>query len=256
MGYETKTLRGREFSVRAPPYRLDILHQIDVIEDLAIGYGYDRLIPELPPIATVGKPSNSRLFESQIRSVLVGLSFQEVLTFTLSNKRLQYDLLNVKDQDRIVEIQNFTSEELSCLRNWLLPHLLNFLSLNKHAKYPQRIFELGYVFEKGGDPETNTSTYRNVSGAISGADITFNDGKSFVDALARAMGWELKLIPSDHPTFIEGRYVNICLQEKNIGLLGEVHPKVLNNFELELPVTAFELTLSGPVPHIERLKTS
>lgn len=249
MGHEAEVLEGRRFLVKMPPYRFDILHQVDLIEDLAIAYGYEKLTPELPPIATVGRRSNVSILESRIRTTLIGLSFQEVLTFTLSNAKLQCYLMNLGHDEELVELENPVTEELSCLRKWILPGLVNFLAQNKHSKYPQMIFELGYVFQLG-DNETATSTYRNLGGAIIGSGVTFNDARAVVDALSRSMNWKLKFANEDHPSFIEGRTAAIIREDKRIGVVGEIHPKILNNFELEFPISGFEITLLGPLPYV------
>lgn len=251
MGHEVKNLGGKSFLVRMPPYRFDALHQIDLVEDLAIAYEYERLSPELPPIATVGRCSNMSILESKIRTALVGLSFQEVLTFTLSSKRLQCDLMNVNYAEELVELENPVTEELSYLRRWILPGLMNFLAQNKHAKYPQMIFEIGYVFKLGGGWETLTSTYRSVAGVIIGSGITFNDARAAVEALGRSMGWNLRLVGEIHSSFIIGRSAAVMRGDERVGIVGEIHPQILNNFELEFPASGFEMKLTGPLPYIK-----
>jgi len=249
MGHDVEILERRRFLVKMPPYRYDVLHQVDLIEDLAIAYGYENLTPELPPVATVGRRSGLSILESRIRTILTGLSFQEVLTFTLSNARLQCEMMNLGRAEGLIELENPVNEELSCLRKWILPGLMNFLAQNKHSKYPQMIFEVGYVFQPG-NGETATSTYRDVGGVLISSEVTFNDARAVVDALSRSMGWKLVLVSEDHPSFIKGRTAAIVHEDRKIGVVGELHPQILNNFELELPASGFEITLAGPLPYV------
>lgn len=231
-----------EIEILIPSYRVDVLHQVDIVEDLAIAYGYDKLTPEIPSILTIGKPSTMEIIEAKIRQSLIGLGFQEILSFTLSSNKLQVEKMNINKM-RLIEIENPISSELNVYRRWILPHLMKFLSLNKHVSYPQKIFELGYVAtpKKG-----KIITLRNTSVAMASAKANFAAIQGVLQAFALDLGLNIKLKRMEHPSFIAGRTAAIIANNKVIGIMGEIHPQVLNNFEIEVPVVAFEITHYKP----------
>lgn len=241
MRYGIGKIYSNKIEVIYPAYRIDILHSVDIIEDIAIAYGYDKLIPEMPKISTIGSLSLIEKEESKIRQILIGLGFQEVRTFTLSNKEIQAKLMNLDNLD-LIEIENPVTIELNCFRRWITPHLMNFLSINKHVKYPQRIFEIGYVAFPDEKFENKVRTLRNTAVVIASSETNFSEIKSVLEAFASLLGWNIELIEENYSYYINGRSVKIIKNGKEIGFMGEIHPQILNNFELEVPVTSFEVT--------------
>jgi len=241
MRYGIGKIYSNKIEVIYPAYRIDILHSVDIIEDIAIAYEYDKLIPEMPKISTIGSLSLIEKEESKIRQILIGLGFQEVRTFTLSNKEIQAKLMNLDNLD-LIEIENPVTIELNCFRRWITPHLMNFLSINKHVKYPQRIFEIGYVAFPDEKFENKVRTLRNIAVVIANSETSFSEIKSILEAFASLLGWNIELIEENYPYYINGRSVKIIKNGKEIGFMGEIHPQILNNFELEVPVTSFEVT--------------
>ncbi|MEM2927360.1 MAG: phenylalanine--tRNA ligase subunit beta [Nitrososphaerota archaeon] len=241
MRYGIGKIYSDKIEVLYPAYRIDILHSVDIIEDIAIAYGYDKLIPEMPKISTIGSLSSIEKEESRIRQTLIGLGFQEVRTFTLSNEKLQTELMNLEKLD-LIEIENPVTIELNCFRRWITPHLMNFLSINKHVKYPQRIFEIGYVAFPDEKFENKARTLRNTAVVIASSETNFSEIKSILEASTSLLGWNIEIIEENYPYYINGRSVKIIKDGKEIGFMGEIHPKILNNFELEVPVTSFEIT--------------
>jgi phenylalanyl-tRNA synthetase beta chain len=238
MMYEVEMVSNNEFKVLVPPYRVDVLHKVDIVEDIAIAYGYDNLKPELPNIATIGKEAEMERREARIREVLIGLGFQEVLTFTLTSERKQSQLMNLVNVE-LVRIENPISDEYCVYRRWIIPNLLDFLSLNKHRKYPQKIFEIGYVSYPANG---SIIVGRTVSAVIASSDISFANIKGVYEALNRLLRLNTKLIRKNHPSFIQGRSAAIILNDHEVGILGEIHPSVLNNFNISVPVVALEFT--------------
>lgn len=241
MRYGIGKIYSNKIEVFSPAYRVDILHPVDIIEDIAIAYGYDKLIPEMPKISTIGSLSSIEKEESRIRQILIGLGFQEVRTFTLSNEKIQVELMNLNNLD-LIEIENPITKELNCFRRWITPHLINFLSANKHVRYPQKIFEIGYAAFPDEKFENSVRTLRNIAVAIASSETNFSEIKSVLEAFSSLLGWNIELIEENYPYYINGRSVKIIKNGKEIGFMGEIHPKILNNFELEVPITSFEIT--------------
>jgi phenylalanyl-tRNA synthetase beta chain len=244
MGYDVIKVSNKKIEVIIPAYRVDILHSIDVIEDIAIGYGYNKLIPELPNVFTIGKSHPLEKLSENIRNLLVGLGFQEIIRPVLSNPRDQFKKMNLR-RKKVVTLLNPVSEEYTCLRISLIPSLLKFLSANKHIDYPQRIFELGDTVKIDEKEETRTKTIRKVAAAISDSRVGFADIKGILDAFLKNLGLSYDLIPIKNRSFIDGRVAQISINNQALGVIGEIHPKVLENWNLEMPVVVFEIEIEN-----------
>ncbi len=234
MGYDSKEESDKKIKVLIPAYRADILHGIDIIEDIAKGYGYENFESDFPTSLTFGKTLKNHALHEAIRTSMIGLGFNEVTTFTISNEADEYKKMSISEKTH-VEIQNPIGEEFSCLRTGLIPSLLKILTENRHHSLPQQIFELGIVVD-----EKFKNKY-NLAFAKIDAKANFTECKSYAEAVIRDIGLDFKIKDCSHPAFIDGRCATIVREGKEIGFFGELHPKTIANFELEYPIIAFEL---------------
>jgi phenylalanyl-tRNA synthetase beta chain len=147
------------------------------------------------------------------------------------------------EKTRIVEVANPKVVTMSCLRNWLLPSLMEFLSNNQSVEFPQKIFELGKVTLLDETKETKTRDEEWLAAATTHPTASFSEIKSALDAFFMNLGVEWQIKEADHPSFIEGRVGTAMVGGKAVGVLGEVHPKVLEAWKLENPVAAFEINV-------------
>ena len=230
--------------IEVPFYRDDVLHKVDIIEDIAIAYGFKNLKPIEPCIATQGKISEETLFSENMANLLSGLGFQEILTFNLSRPEILLDFMNLEKKTLII-LKNPMSENQSCLRSWLLPCSLEFLSQNTTKQMPQNIFEIGKAYTIDERKENKTKESNKLSTSICGTKANFTEAKQVLDYMFQSLGKLYLLKPSNHESFIPGRAAEIILNKRNIGIIGEVHPKVLNNFKLKVPVASIELDLDA-----------
>jgi phenylalanyl-tRNA synthetase beta chain len=229
--------------VAIPPYRIDILHEIDLVEEVAIGYGYRRLEPTVPATVTVGEKHPANKLADTVRQIMVGLGFMEVMNFTLTNERVHYTLMRLKPENPI-RLANPVSAEYAIMRQMLLPGLLKNLAENKHESYPQRLFEVSDVAKINKRLETMCERRLHLAAVTSHSTANYTEIKSICEALLANMGvadWQVKAFK--HPSFLEGRTASIHIGNKHVAVLGEVHPEVLNNFELENPTAALEIDL-------------
>jgi len=173
---------------------------------------------------------------------MVGLGLQEILSYNLTNKENLFKKMNLEEEE-VVEIENPISSTWSVFRNWLIPSLLEFLSNNKHVEYPQSIFEVGNVVLIDETKETKTRDEKRLACAIANTKVSYEDISSLVDAFFSALGLRYKLKRTEHKSFIQGRVAEIIFKEKKIGIVGEIHPLVLENWKLEVPVVSFEINL-------------
>jgi len=236
-------VKGSEITLEIPCYRVDIMHPIDVMEDIAIAYDYNKIGARWPSLSTIGEVSPRESFRNLTREIMVGLGYQEISTFTMSNPNNLFARMNISRQ-RVVEVENPKITTLTCIRNWLLPSLMEFLSHNIHVEYPQRVFEVGYCVTLDGKMENRTRELERLACVTIHSDANFTEIKSTLDAFLINIGitqYELEAIK--HKSFIEGRVGKIIVNNEDIGLIGEIHPQVLENWKLENPVATLEITL-------------
>ncbi|AAL81114.1 phenylalanine--tRNA ligase subunit beta [Pyrococcus furiosus DSM 3638] len=242
MMYEVEILSENKAKVKYPAFRDDIMHTRDVLEDVLIAYGYNNIDPEEPKLAVQGRGDPFKDFEDAIRDLMVGFGLQEVMTFNLTSKEVQFDKMNIPEEE-IVEIANPISSRWSALRKWLLPSLMEFLSNNTHEEYPQRIFEVGLATLIDESRETKTVSEPKLAVALAGSGYTFTNAKEILDSLMRHLGIEYDIEETVHGSFIPGRVGKILVDGKEIGIIGEIHPQVLENWNIQVPVVAFEIFL-------------
>jgi phenylalanyl-tRNA synthetase beta chain len=232
---------GEVLTVSIPPYRSDVMHEIDLVEDLAIAYGYNKLAPTIPNIVTVGEKHLIEKLSEKARAVMVGLGFMEVMTYTLTNPNVNFKLMRTSGE--AATIANPISEEYTVVRNWLLPSLLSVLRANRRNPLPQRIFEVGDVVQLRPEAETGAVNVRKVAAAVIGGQANFTYIRAIAEALLGELGVTYEFRAIEHPSFIDGRAAEFLVKNKRIGIIGELHPEVILGFELEHPVAAFELDL-------------
>ncbi|TQQ83845.1 phenylalanine--tRNA ligase subunit beta [Halonotius terrestris] len=249
---------GLVYAVEIPPYRVDVLHPIDLIDDLGRAYGFNELEPRYPDIGTVGGRHDRTRLEDATRASLIGLGFEDLLNFHMISAEANYDRLNIEpgatagDADRrlvgageAVEITGPYSEDYTQLRTWVLPSLLMVLENNTHRAYPQDLAEIGLAAEVDESQNTNVAEWRSIGAVLARNDATYEDAKARLAALCDDFGVDLETPPTDHPTFIDGRAADVVIDGETVGVIGEVHPAVLVEHDLELPVAAFELRLDA-----------
>jgi len=253
-GLDATQTEGEEemaYDVEIPPYRVDVLHPLDVIDDVGRAYGFNDLEPRYPDVSTVGGRHERSRLEDAARDALVGLGFEDLLNFHMINAEENYERLGVDPGSdalgggEAVTIREPYSEDYTMLRTWALPSLLMVLENNTHRAYPQDLAEVGLAAELDESKNTGVAEHRTVAAAVARADASYEDAKARLQSLAEAFGKTLETPPTDHPTFIGGRAAEIVLDGESVGVIGEVHPSVLVEHDLEVPVAAFELRLDG-----------
>ncbi len=243
--------QGVAYEMTIPPYRVDVLHPIDLVDDLGRAYGFNDLEPRYPDVSTVGGRHKRSRLENAARTQLVGLGFQDLLNFHMISERENFERLEIAPGNDVfgagepATIKEPYSEDYTMVRTWLLPSLLMVLENNTHRAYPQDIAEIGFVAEVDDSENTGVSEGRNVAGALASHDAAYEDAKASLQALCRAFDADVETPPTDHPAFIPGRAADIVIDGEAVGVIGELHPKVLVDHDLEVPVAAFEFELAA-----------
>ncbi len=237
MGYLIEDTSRSTIKVWAPPYRVDVIGEVDIIEDIIIGYGYDRLPTEVLPPTHYGSMHSIERLSSIMRELMMGLGFEEVVNFMLIDSEFLED---VSSED-FVKLANPKMKTYSAVRNSLIPSLL--LSVKENADLQQQL----KIFEVGDVVKLNSNEYesqRYLGFAIYSKDITLTDGLVIIKSVLTALGINYKLRSGKHRVLINGRSAVITIDGDEVGILGEVHPRYLVKYGLQWPLVVGELNLS------------
>ena len=223
-----------------PSYRIDIFNPMDIVEEVAIGYGIYNMEPTLPEFTLYGNQSRQNHYFDKIRQALVGMGLIENINFILSNKDIHLRRMKIEKSD-FFTVNNSKSEEHDILRRSLLPSLIFSLSKNIHEEYPQKLFEIGQVFL----PEQENSEKWNLCCATAFNGVTFTEIKGILQTLMKiCLGTTFETKAAEHSSLISGRSADIFYKGKTVGQIGEVSPLLIDSFKIKMPVAAFDLDLT------------
>ncbi|MFP4423921.1 MAG: phenylalanine--tRNA ligase subunit beta [Candidatus Woesearchaeota archaeon] len=229
-------------NVLVPAYRTDIMHMVDFVEDIAIAYGYENFDVVIPERGTVGQEDSFERYKAKTAQVISGLGMIELNTHHLTNYEHQCIRMNVEIP--LVTLKNAMSAEHNVLRAWMIPTLCEILANNKHNEYPQEIFGFGSIFKLDESTETGVKEDERLGVAICREDADFTAIKQAFDYLCRSLDLSYEFEETKHPSFIPGRVARVKVNGKKVAYVGEIHPAVLTNWRIEMPVAVFELNMS------------
>ena len=234
---------GEELLVRVAPYRFNVLHPVDLVEDVAVAYGYENIPRELPPQPVRGARNGLSTFADLTRDLMVGLGFQEVLNYMMSNKDVM--IRRTMDQRELIEVENPKSELYTVIRDHIWPQLMEVAARNKALiEGVLRIFEVGYVASPSQESEVGAKEDLVLSYLISGPEITLTDGLSVLRSLLTSLGINYVLKPCIYASGLPERTACIFVGDRNVGFVMEVRPDVITAFDLEYPVVVSEIRLN------------
>ncbi len=252
--------RGRRsIEVLPQPFRDDLLHPVDIVEDVAISRGYGTFEPIMPEKFTVGKSSYIEELNRRVRDLMIGAGFQESLSPVLSSRDALVRKMRLEGsvEGELVEIDNVMSELYSILRNSLLPSLLNVEAVSSKTPYPHRVFEVGEIAKVVSEEVRDTMTAVNLAACLSHPRSSFSELHSYLDALLYYLDVGYSLEPTSGPTYLEGRAGKIVIADRGsarsagapaaVGVIGEIHPEVLERWGIAMPTSAMEISLSALV---------
>lgn len=232
---------GRSIMISIPQYRADVISGQDIVEDIAISYGYDRITPQPVFSNSIGKPEEANEFAEKLSTLLVGMGFTESMGMYITTEKDEFESMGETfDEPGSVVLAN--SRSGSILRRTLMPSVLYVLSASAHDPMPQNVFEVGHVFSvhAGRVIEAQAACF-----AMCGSKADFAAAKSHIVGLIRPLGTaDVSFKEASSKSLIKGRQAKVYVNHKEIGMIGEVHPIVLNNFKIEEPVSIAEISIS------------
>lgn len=250
---KSKGKNKKILEVSVPAYRTDIIHQIDFVEEIAIAYNYKNFTPTIPKVVTTGKESPWQILKRKLAYLYTGVGAYECMTYMLTSEETEFVKMGIPiPQKDIVKISNPITTLTTICRHWLTPSLIKTLNRNKKFPYPQKFFEMGKVTYIDKTTDTGTADIWKFCYVESSNEVNLNMGRSALATMEFNLGFRLKLKPTNKPFLIQGRSADIFFDEENIGFIGEIHPQVLNNWELDLPVVSFEINMNKIMEFINK----
>lgn len=233
-------LRGNR--VLGPRYRIDLLHPVDVAEEVALGYGIDRIAPVYPSSRVPGAFNSFEDFLDSTSTIMAGAGMIELMTYELTDERSQYSSFQRSSSEKL-RVQNPKSLDHSILRDSLVPALMAALSGNVGSDYPQRVFEIGRVYAR---TEDGVRESWHLASLVAHARSSFTEAKMYLEAACRlASGEEVTVEGAEHWAFAKGRCASVKLDQKELGFVGELKPEAISEFGLGVPVSGFEVDLTA-----------
>ena len=241
--FDAEIINDNEVKAIIPSYRVDILHEVDIVENIAVQYHINDVEAKLPDINTVAYENDWFKAEGTIREVMIGLGFQEVMSLMLTCEDAHYTKMNQEEKEHVQVARPITIDR-TMIRTSLINSLMEFLQDNKHEDLPQKIFEIGDVLYMDKSKENKTKASKKLAGLICHSTANFTEIKSVVTSVLSNLGYSMEIKDSLNKTFIEGRAADVRGVSDNgkiEGFFGEVSPEVITNFTLDYPVIAFEI---------------
>jgi len=233
----------QEHIVSMPRWRSDIMHPIDIVEDIAIGYGYENLPKEMSSVHIDAVPLQSSHLKRRFSESMRACGLQEIQSLTLSNEADQFELTRWPEGGSRTTIANPITSEHTMLRQFILPSLLRLLAANRHHELPQRVYELGSVVRDSRNRDRGAWACAEVGSG-------FSTAKGIVQGILRDLGApanEVDFIataPNVGP-WITGRGSSVTVRGQAVGEFGEIDPLISSAFGLKSPIHAGEFDLGA-----------
>jgi phenylalanyl-tRNA synthetase beta chain len=240
------SIDGDILTVRPPEYRNDFLHEVDVMEDVMMGMTVEYFTPTKPHDFTIGRLTPVTLYSRKVKSLMVGMGYQEMIFNYLGSGKDYIEKMNIAGTDAgnaVIEISNPMTENFQFVRPSILPSLLAAEAVSGNAVYPHKIFEAGKVAFRCEEENTGTRTRQQLGFLTASNNANFNDMASEVSTLLYYLDHEYTVVESQDPRFIAGRQASVLKAGKAVGIFGEIHPEVLQNWDIGMPCSAAEFDL-------------
>lgn len=239
----TSITKNKRIKCFIPPYRIDLITPIDIVEEVAIGYGIDNLESTTPlfPISSGARNNYFRKID-EIKETLIGLGLLEMVNFTMLDRTIS-TIFNFADNELLekIKVTESKSKEHEFLRTNILSSLVHNLSYNVHEEYPQKIFEIGKTFSF----KNKIIEQWNLGVLLASNNANYTEAKSILQSIFKInLGMEFTTRRNDNNLFLKGRSADILYENKLIGFIGEISPDLITKFNLRVPLSGFELNLS------------
>ncbi|MDD3244656.1 MAG: phenylalanine--tRNA ligase subunit beta [Candidatus ainarchaeum sp.] len=243
MQYTIKKINKEKIEVTIPPFRCDVMHTVDVADDLARSYGFNNINFKQPNISTIGGLTKESLVQNNIINVMTLLGYTEISPFSLSNKKELFENFLIPVNKDALDLGYSKDKNLDVIVTWLYPKLLKTLTNNQHRGYPQKIFSCNYVVIKDTEEENRSKNRLKLSAMTASSKISYTQTVSDLLTLCNVLGQKLDLEKKNYPFYLKDRSAEIIIDGKSVGHVGEINPDVLVNNDYFVPVVGFEIEI-------------
>lgn len=258
--------KGEYIEVIPPSFRGDVEREIDIIEEIARIYGYDKIKPTLfnTTIVQEGKNFRFRLID-QVRETLIGCGLNEVITYSFVSPDI-FDRIRIPERHKLrntIKIKDPMTRDHSLMRTSLISSLLEVIKWNTNRQAELvKIFEAGKIYLPYTDkPNSLPNEKLIIAGAINktgrgdiwekSLSLDIFDIKGIIETVFQGLkvgNWEVA--PGNHPAFHPLRNGKIIIRGEEVGVFGEIHPEVINNYRIPGKVNLFEIDFENLLPNV------
>jgi phenylalanyl-tRNA synthetase beta chain len=229
-------------TIRVPEYRNDFLHPADIAEDVMIGRGLESFEPVFPGDYTIGRLSSEELFARRVKDIMIGLGYQEMMYNYLGSRKDYIDKMHVAG-DEYIRIANPMTENYEYVRASIIPNMMESESVSGNGVYPHKIFEIGKIARLDASQNSGTVTRNQLGFLMADREAGYNEVLSHVSAIFYYLAREYELKEFTDPRFIPGRSARLLSGGQELGFFGEIHPRVLESWGIQMPCGGGELDL-------------
>ena len=242
MMYDTIKINPKQLVVETPAFRVDLLHPLDVVDDVARSLGFHNLVPQSVELYTRGGILPQTRLNEDVAKCVVGLGFQEVMSWVLTSHEHHFNVFE-REQSPHVKLGLVKEQGLTMVRNMLYPETLRALLANRSKSQPFKLFELDQIVDVHEKADTGTFTHSKLCLVLGHASATFGEMKGYVEALSLYLASSPKWSSSSMDGFIPGRVAHVKMGSIH-GFMGELHPRVLSRLGVSFPMVIFECYLT------------
>jgi phenylalanyl-tRNA synthetase beta chain len=251
--YEVRSIDFNKVKIGIPAYRSDVWHDVDVADDIARAYGYNNIVPRFPNVSSVGSILPFSRFKENFRECMKSLGFLELYTYMLSSTTNQFNKMGLDvEKSEFIKLVDSEDQGLNMVRTLILPENLMALHVNRKHSYPQKVFECGFTIKVDDSTDTRSKDESHLCIAIADPKSNYTQIKGVLDTLLKLHGIKFSVSENDYDFLIEGRRADVLVKGIKVGFIGELHPQVLDNFGLLVPVSVLEIDLDKLYSLIEK----
>ncbi|XP_022085574.1 phenylalanine--tRNA ligase beta subunit-like [Acanthaster planci] len=241
---------NKQLRVEVPPTRADVIHACDVIEDVAVAYGFNNLVERIPHTNTIGDQLPINKLTDLLRQEMASAGFTEVLTFALcSSEDISDKLRKDMSTTKAVTISNPKTLDFQVARTCLLPGVLKTISNNRKMPLPIKAFEISDIVVQTKERDVGAQNHRHFCAVHYNKSPGFEVIHGLLDRTMQLLevpfskedGYHLQAV--EDATYFPGRCADVCFKGQSIGRIGVLHPEVVTKFELTNPCAALEITI-------------
>jgi phenylalanyl-tRNA synthetase beta chain len=228
-------------SIAMPRWRFDILHPIDLVEDIAIGHGYESLGTDVPKAPLTALPRTDGHMRRRIRDALQGLGLMQIQSLTLSSDHDQFEAMRWPPMGEVTRITNPITIEHTLLRQYLLPGLFRLMASNRHHDLPQAVYELGTVVRDHSNSDRFAFLVAEPGGGFAAV-------RGRIQAIMRDLGateYDIQPLSGSMGPWLTGRSAKVIIEGVHVGCFGEMDPAVSQLYELRVPLNGAEFDVEA-----------